>query len=81
MAGLRPQKGRSVMSHSTVGTGKGTAQPVYFTAEQYAWLDTTFPELRITPTTTMEEIQNVGGKRELIAAIRARVRNLSVVQL
>lgn len=62
-------------------TGKSAAQPVYFTPEQIAWLESTFPEPLITPETTMEKIQNVAGKRELIMAIKARCRRMATVQL
>lgn len=81
MAGLG-RNGRSTDYVSLSGTtGKGSASPVYFTPEQVKWLEATFPEPRITPETTMEHIQNVAGKRELIMAIKARVRNMATVQL
>lgn len=62
-------------------TGKSAAQPVYFTPEQIAWLESTFPEPQITPQTTMEEIQSIGGQRKLIRAMKARVRAMTTVQL
>lgn len=81
MAGL----GRSGRHSDNVslngGTGKSAAQPVYFTPEQIAWLENTFPEPLITPDTTMEQIQNVAGKRELIRAMKARTRAMATVQL
>jgi hypothetical protein len=63
------------------GTAKSSAHPVYFTPEQVRWLEETFPEPQITPDTTMETIQYVAGQRKLIHAMRARVRNMTTVQL
>jgi hypothetical protein len=81
MAGLR-RNGRPLDNVSLSGrTGKSAAQPVFFTPEQIAWLEATFPEPLITPETTMEHIQNVAGKRELIMAMKARTRAMATVQL
>jgi hypothetical protein len=81
MAGLGRNGRRSDNVSLSGGTGKSAAHPVYFTPEQIAWLENTFPEPLITPETTMEKIQNVAGKRELIMAMKARVRSMATVQL
>lgn len=81
MAGLKRGGKPSDYVSLNGGTGKGAAQPVYFTPEQIAWLERTYPEPLITPDTKMEDIQNVAGKRELIMAMKARVRNMATVQL
>lgn len=81
MATVARNRSKSVMSPSVGRHGKSAAQPVYFTPEQIRWLEDTFPEPLITPETTMEHIQNVAGKRELIMAMKARVRAMATVQL
>lgn len=81
MAGLGRNGKRGDYVSLGGGTGKSAAHPVYFTPEQIQWLEQTFPEPLITPETTMEKIQNVAGKRELIMAMKARVRNMTTVQL
>lgn len=81
MAGLGRNGRRTDIVSLNGGTGKSAAQPVYFTPEQIAWLENTFPEPLITPETTMEKIQNVAGKRELIMAMKARTRAMATVQL
>ena len=81
MAGLGRNGRRTDNVSLNGGTGKSAAQPVYFTPEQIAWLESTFPEPLITPETTMERIQNVAGKRELIMAMKARTRAMATVQL
>lgn len=82
MAGLK-RGGRPDPANVTLSgrSDKGTAHTVYFTPEQIAWLENTWPEPLITPDTTMETIQNVAGKRELIQAMKARVRRMATVQL
>ena len=81
MAGTGKNGRRSDYVSLGGSTGKSAAQPVYFTAEQVAWLESTFPEPRIMPDTTMESIQYVAGQRELIRAMKARVRAMTTVQL
>lgn len=81
MARLRPKVAPLDNVSLNGRTGKSAAQPVYFTPEQVAWLENTFPEPLITPETTMGHIQNVAGKRELIMAIKARTRAMATVQL
>lgn len=83
MAGLgrRSKAADDYVSLHGGSTGKGSAHPVYFTPEQIQWLEATFPEPHITPETTMGVIQNVAGKRELIRAMKARVRRMATVQL
>lgn len=81
MAGLERNRKALVMSPLQGKTGKSAAQPVYFTPEQIRWLEDTFPEPEIGPDTTEASIRDVGGIRRLIKAMRARVRNFTMVQL
>lgn len=81
MVGINRERSRRIMSPSMGKTGKSAAQPVYFTPEQIRWLEETFPEPEIGPDTSEASIRDVGGIRRLIKAMRARVRNVAVVQL
>lgn len=81
MAGMERGRGKPVMSPFVGKTGKSAAQPVYFTPEQIRWLEDTFPEPEIGPDTSEASIRDVGGIRRLIKAMRARVRNVTMVQL
>lgn len=81
MTTLSRNRSKSVMSPSVGRQGKSAAQPVYFTPEQIRWLEDTFPEPEIGPDTSEASIRDVGGIRRLIKAMRARVRNVTMVQL
>ncbi|ABW23109.1 hypothetical protein SPCB_033 [Pseudomonas phage vB_PaeP_SPCB] len=72
-----------VMSPTVEGSrsGKGKAQPVTFTSQQIEWLEQTFPEHKISPGTTMEDIQFQAGRRDVVRAVRLRRRDAIAVEL